>query len=355
MKPIYPAGAYLLYKPEFAEHKDIQYLTGFKGTTAVFLQTKKGEFLIVDQRYREAVGGQVNKGIKAVVLSASESAFERIDEILKKEKIRRAAIEEYTPIGFVERLKKEMKGIHFVTVSGLVQNLRARKTEKEIGLIESAQKITAKIFNKVLGGIRPGKQTELDLARLIREEAFKFGADDMSFPPIVAFGTNSASPHHASSAQKIGTNGPLLIDFGIKYSGYCSDFTRTTWVGKSPSNEFAAAYETVLRAQEEGIRALRQARGKLAKDIDAAVRKIIDGSPFKGHFIHGTGHGVGLEIHEKPSISAGSKDILRGNEVVTIEPGVYLPKKFGIRIEDVVVNGKNSRVLAKTDKKLLRL
>lgn len=355
MKTIYRSGAYLLYKPEFAEQRDIQYLTGFKGTTAIFLQTKKDDFLIVDSRYREAIKTQIHKGIRIITLFPGESAFKKINEIFKKSRIREVAVEGYTPIDFLERLKNKAKGIRFVIISGRTQSARAVKTKGEIGIIELAQKITAKIFKEILGKIRPGKDTELGVARLIKEKAFEYGAEDVSFSPIVAFGKNSASPHHASSAQKIGTRGPLLVDFGIRYGGYCSDFTRTVWIGKSPSSEFMAAYEIVSKAQKEGVRACRFSKPRLAKEIDSIVRKVIDSSPFKGTFIHGTGHGAGLEIHEKPVLGQYSEDILRGNEAVTIEPGIYLSKKFGIRIEDIVVTGKASRILAKTDTNLIKL
>ncbi|MEM5881371.1 MAG: M24 family metallopeptidase [Candidatus Aenigmatarchaeota archaeon] len=178
--------------------------------------------------------------------------------------------------------------------------------------------------------------------------------DSLSFEPIVAGGNNSSIPHYKRSNYKIEKNNVLLIDFGVKYKGYVSDMTRTIRIGNNVSNEFKRAYNIVSNAQDLAISECKFKNKKLAGEIHKKVVNFINSTEFKNKFLHGTGHGIGLDIHELPYLNIKSKDVLVGNEVVTIEPGIYLEGKFGIRIEDVIIT-KSGKKLSKSTKDMVIL
>ena len=180
----------------------------------------------------------------------------------------------------------------------------------------------------------------------IEKRAKALGADGLAFDPIVAWGPNAAAPHHLPGKTKIGRNNFLLIDMGVVVDGMHSDFTRTLFIGK-PSREQEKIYEAVRAAQEAGIREIGDIREIRGKRIDQAVRSSIARAGYGKNFTHSSGHGVGLEIHELPNLSADSEDVLRPRQVVTVEPGIYLPAKLGFRLEDMVlVTEKGSEVLS---------
>lgn len=346
--------AYICWKPEFINISDIRYISGFKGSTSVFLQTKRKNYLIVDFRYKEQSRKEVFSDIEVVDIPYEKTSFEVLAEVLKKHNIKKVAVEEYTPIGYIKAIKKHVKGIRFYPVKGFILRLRAIKTKQEIETIRKAQKITDMLFEWVLNNVKPGKQTEKELSFEMERWAKTNGADGMSFEPIVAGGERSSMPHARSTDNLIPEKGVLLLDFGIRYNGYCSDMTRTVWIGNKVDEEFLKAYNIVLEAQERAIKALRFKGTRKAKDIDKVARDYIDNTEFKGAFGHGLGHGVGLDIHEYPALTPKSKDILRGGEVVTVEPGIYVEGRFGIRVEDMVVAGKGENLTGST-KELIKL
>jgi Xaa-Pro aminopeptidase len=175
--------------------------------------------------------------------------------------------------------------------------------------------------------------TELFLARKIKTLAKKMGGDGMAFPPIVSFGSSSAEIHHIPSRKKIGRNNFLMLDYGVKVKGYCSDFTRTLFLG-TPNKLHKKIYNIVLNAQ---LRAITKVRvGAMSDEIDFTARHIINQSGYGKFYNHGTGHGVGKKIHELPNFKITSGDIVNKNDIVTVEPGIYLPKQFGVRIEDMI-------------------
>ncbi len=348
--------AYLLVKPEAWISADLRYLTGFTGSTAVFLQTKRRNFIFVDFRYKTQVRSEVREGITVVDVPPGESTVETLVNKLGSLGLRSVAVEGNVPASYLKSLRKLSagKGVRFYVVSGLVSRLRVVKERWEIERIREAQRLTDELFKWVLDNIAPGKMTERELAFEMEVWARRNGAEGMSFPPIVAGNERAAMPHARATDNPIPTKGVLLLDFGLRLNGYVSDMTRTVWIGSRVSSEFRKAYDVVLEAQRRAIERLHFSGKVRAKDVDAAARDYIESSNFKGTFGHGLGHGVGMDIHEAPSLSPKSEYVLRGGEVVTVEPGIYLEGKFGIRIEDIVVAGKGEN-LTSSPKELIKL
>ncbi len=348
--------AYLLYKPEAWISSDIRYITGFTGSTAAFLQTKRRNFVFVDFRYKTQIRQEAYEGITIVDVPPGKGLLEVLAEKLTSLKVKSVAVEGSVPASFLKALKKETagKGLRYNVVSGLVSKLRTVKDRGEIGKIRKAQELTDALFEWVLNAIEPGKMTEKDLAFEMEVWARRNGAEGMSFAPIVAGNERSAMPHARPTDNPIPTEGVLLLDFGLRVDGYVSDMTRTIWIGNSVPSDFKKAYEVVLEAQRRAIEKLAFSRPVPAKEVDAAAREYIEGSDFKGTFGHGLGHGIGMDVHEAPALNPKSKYVLKGGEVVTVEPGVYLEGKFGVRIEDIVVAGKGEN-LTRSPKELIKL
>jgi len=189
--------------------------------------------------------------------------------------------------------------------------------------------------------------TELDLANQIKKLGKKFGGEAMAFPPIVSFGSSSAQIHHKPSKKRIGKNNFLMLDYGVKVKGYCSDFTRTLFIG-NPNKFQEKVYNTVLKSQ---LAALKEVKlGVDCYKIDLIARKIVIDAGFGRHFNHSTGHAVGIKIHEPPSFSPVSSEQLLKSTVMTVEPGIYLPGKFGVRIEDMILVSNKSKIFSKVPK-----
>ncbi len=229
------------------------------------------------------------------------------------------------------------------SLSPVISELREIKDEDEIKVLKKAAKIADKMFYKLMDEELEGK-SEKELANMI-EYMMKneFDADGVSFDPIVASGPNGANPHHTPSTRKIRKGDVVIFDYGAKYLGYCSDITRTVVVG-SPSEEVKKVYEIVKESQETAFQQVKE--GITAGDIDSAARNVIAKYGYDKYFIHRTGHGLGIDVHEEPYISPGNTKLLKEGMVFTIEPGIYLHGKFGIRIEDdvVVLNKKGVRL-----------
>ncbi|MEO8065599.1 MAG: M24 family metallopeptidase [Candidatus Doudnabacteria bacterium] len=189
--------------------------------------------------------------------------------------------------------------------------------------------------------------TEIKIADFIKRTAKKLGAKSMAFPPIVSFGKNAVEIHHSPSNRTIGKNNFLMLDYGVKVRGFCSDFTRTIFLGK-PNKFQEKIYNIVLKAQLSAIRQI--AAGKSGDTIDFTARHIINRAGYGKFYVHGTGHGVGNKIHEAPNFKPNSGDVLARNDIVTVEPGIYLPDKFGVRIEDMILVGTKSKIFSKIPK-----
>jgi Xaa-Pro aminopeptidase len=236
-------------------------------------------------------------------------------------------------------IKKAAKGIKLKVVPSPVRKMRLIKDASELREMQKAYEITAKVFAQIKKVLKEKPWTENELARFIKLAGLKLGADDVSFPTIVASGKNSATPHHKPSSKEIKPREPIVLDFGFKVNGYCSDFTRTIFIKSSPA-KIKMMYEATELAYRNAIDATKA--GVLARDVDSAARSTLKKHKLDKYFIHSLGHGTGLAVHETPNLYPKSEDILQNGMVFSIEPGVYIPKLGGIRIEDLVYlqNGK---------------
>ncbi|HEX9502804.1 MAG TPA: M24 family metallopeptidase [Patescibacteria group bacterium] len=222
--------------------------------------------------------------------------------------------------------------------------------ESKLRAISHGSLIIDKIFLEIVDLIKMRHKfglTEIEIANQIKKLGKKFGAQGMAFPPIVSFGRSAVEIHHKPGKLRIGKNNFLMLDYGVKVSGYCSDFTRTLFIG-TPNKEQERIYNIVLKSQLAAIK--KTAPGKHADGIDFTARHIINTSGFGKFYIHGTGHGVGKKIHEAPNFKPNSGDIIMENDVVTVEPGIYLPKKFGVRIEDMILVKNKPEIFSKIPK-----
>ena len=338
-----------------------QYVSGFTGSAGVVVITPsphgvRGATLFVDDRYliraRRESGLQVNSLSSLPIYRPINGRTTRI------------GVEDRITLREFKWLKKTLKA-RFASTKDVVEKMRAVKVAEEIKHIIKAQRINDEIFKHIIRLLkknapslplfnqRGGREefTEAAVALEMERYAKKLGADGMAFDSIVAFGANAAAPHHLSSNKKIAPNNFLLLDFGVMVEGYHSDFTRTLFIGK-PDKKQETVYNTVLEAQVRGIREIGEI-GTEAALVDAAARGHIERAGFGKYFTHNTGHGVGLEIHELPNFSPKSEDVLERNMIVTIEPGIYIEKWGGVRIEDMVLVGeKGPVVLSKTAKDL---
>jgi Xaa-Pro aminopeptidase len=243
-------------------------------------------------------------------------------------------------------------GFRVKATSALVEQMRMVKDSDEIKLIRAAVQMGAGLFDITVNRIRAGVR-ERDVATELEYDARESGAEQMSFQTIIASGERSALPHGVASAAKIPAKGFVVCDFGVILAGYCSDMTRTVHVGQ-PGREARRAYEAVREAQQAAINAVKP--GATVGKVDDAARKVLRRHNLAKYFTHSTGHGVGLEIHEAPRIAAGQTEVLQPGMVITIEPGVYIPRMWGIRIEDMVlVTETGCEVLTPTTKELITI
>jgi Xaa-Pro aminopeptidase len=259
---------------------------------------------------------------------------------------------EHTSLRVMElrALEAAISGLRTVDATPLMAELRMVKDPEELAAIEQAVRIIEVALDKAVAQIRPG-MTERQLSRIISDEVIAAGGDGESFGNLVGSGPNGANPHHQNGDRAFQAGDLIVLDCGARYGGYISDITRTVAVGE-PSAEARAVYELVLRANQAGCNAVRpEATGA---EIDAATRKVIVDGGYGDYFIHRTGHGIGLEAHELPNIVAGSDEPLAPGTTFTVEPGIYLPGKVGVRIEDnLVVTESGARVLTSFPRELI--
>ena len=333
---------------------NIRYLCGFTGSSGFLLVEESGSVFFTDVRYDTQAHAEV-KGAKVVVARSAvlHAVGERTAALRGRKSI---AIEaEHVTVSERKRLNDLLPArLRLKNAPALVERARMVKDEEELALIRSAVNLGAKLFDRALEVIRPGVK-ESEVAAEMEYAARRAGAEEMSFSTIIASGARSALPHGRASGQPIKPGGFVVCDFGVILSGYCSDQTRTVWMGADQTGapqEARAAYEAVLEAQQEAIAAVRP--GAKVSKVDAAARKVLRKRGLGRYFTHSTGHGVGLEIHEAPRVAAGQTDVLRPGMVITIEPGVYFPGKWGVRIEDMVaVTERGCDVLTPTSKSFL--
>ncbi|HUA13753.1 MAG TPA: Xaa-Pro peptidase family protein [Verrucomicrobiae bacterium] len=331
---------------------NIRYLCGFTGSAALLLLDESGSVFFSDVRYDTQARQEV-RGAKVVI--ARKSILEAVGEFLsRRRKSRKSTLgleSEHITVADKKRLSRLCpSGINLKDAPSLVERARMVKDSEEVGCIRQAVHLGATLFDRALVVLRVGIK-EVEVAAEMELAARRAGAEEMSFPTIIASGARSALPHGRASDQAIRPGGFVVCDFGVILTGYCSDQTRTVWVGPV-SDEARRAYEAVRAAQQAAADAV--APGVTAGEVDAAARKVLQKEGLGRYFTHSTGHGVGLEIHEAPRVAAGQAQVLEPGMVITIEPGVYFPGKWGVRIEDmVVVTARGREVLTPTSKDFL--
>jgi Xaa-Pro aminopeptidase len=332
---------------------NIRYLCGFTGSAGFLLVEDSGSVFFTDVRYDTQAHEEV-EGAKVVI--AKKAVLQAIGELLKRRRKRgrksTLGVEaEHFTLADKKRLGARMPaGTRLKNAPALVERLRLVKEEEELSRIRAAVRLGARLFDRALEVLRPGVR-EVEVAAEMELAARFAGAEAMSFPTIIASGARSALPHGRAKEQAIEPGAFVVCDFGVILTGYCSDQTRTVWVGQVP-DEAQRVYEAVREAQQAALDAVKP--GIVVGEVDVAARKVLKKASLARYFTHSTGHGVGLEIHEAPRIAAGQDEILQPGMVITIEPGVYFPGKWGVRIEDMVaVTATGREILTPTSKDFL--
>ncbi len=319
-----------LYLTHYAH---VRWACGFTGSYGVLIVRADAAHFVTDGRYRTQAGEEVMDASVHVIRATQRDALEYMEaEGLLKGVRRVAYASDRLTVSSLGMLQKRFPGVEWIGNSGLLACLMARKSPEELERIRAAQALTGEVFDALKEWIRPGR-TEKEIAAEIVAGHLRRGAERMSFDPIAASGPHSALPHAHPTDRPVQSGDVLLLDFGCFLDGYASDMTRTVAVGP-PDPLVPEVYDLVLSAQECALRHARA--GMPAREVDALARDVLRKGGYEEAFSHSLGHGVGLEIHEWPHISRLVDDVLPDGCVVSIEPGVYLPGRFGIRIEDVV-------------------
>ena len=326
-------------------------LTGFESSDGMlFLAQGKAVFL-TDSRYIEAA----RAAVAACAVAELRETGPQLRALCKEHRVKRLFIEtQSATLGEAARLRALLPGVWIEArdsrADKRLREIRLYKTQEEAECIRRAQGIAERAFAYILGVIKPG-MTEREIALELDYAMLRGGARALSFETIAVTGENGSKPHGVPGERKLQAGDLLTLDFGAVADGYHSDMTRTIAIGE-PGEEQRKIYKIVLEAQLAALNAL--APGVACKEIDARARRLIEAAGYGEHFRHGTGHGVGLEIHEAPSLSRKSKDVLAPGMVVTVEPGIYLPGKCGVRIEDMALITENGyENLTKADKALI--
>jgi Xaa-Pro aminopeptidase len=333
---------------------NIRYLTGFDGTFALLLVPRRGScFFITDARYgQDALQGEAARVYETQLIKGKFTLL--LNRLLKVAGVKTLYFESSAPYSFYERLKKECpRTENLLARKETVENLRAVKDAGEVGLIEEAVRIAEEAFKRTVPFIKQGVK-EITLARRLTEQIRKHGLAEPSFPAIVASGPgNSAVPHARPTGRKLSPGDLVIVDWGARYKGYCSDMTRSFLIPGGGGRQAAGRrlWDTVLQANN---RAIAEARaGMKLKDVDNSARYVIKQAGYGEYFTHGLGHGTGLDVHEKPVLSARYPGLLAEGMVFTVEPGIYLPGTGGVRIEDMVlIERGRPRVLTRLSKEL---
>jgi Xaa-Pro aminopeptidase len=326
------------------------YLSGYTGSNGMLIvrNNQSKPIFYTDFRYQEQIKTEVKDCQKVIW---DRNLYEDFP-VKDLSGIKSLGFESYsvTYANFLD-IKRQLKSrIKLVPTYQIVGNLRMKKDNNEIKKIRKAVYYTDKVFADILKIIKPGV-SEKDLVREIDYQFTKYG--DIAFSTIVAFAERGALPHAQPTNKKLKKGDVIVFDIGLKYEHYCSDMTRTVVMGKA-SSKVKKIYNIVLTAQR--LAQEKIIRGKLARDIDRISRNFISSKGYGMYFGHGLGHGVGLMVHEMPVISSKSNDVLNINQVFSVEPGIYLPNEFGVRIEDlVVVKEKSCEILTKSPKELIEL
>ena len=318
----------LLLTSRYSRH----YGAEFDIAEGIAIVTKAGSRYFTDSRYIESAENGI-KGFEVLEMNRENSYAKRLNDAIADFGVTTLGYEEeYLTVAELRYYEKELNA-KLIPFNTQIHQFRGSKEEWELDRMRKAQEIADKAFSEILTRIKAG-MTEKELQAEIIYCLLKNGADGPSFSPIVVSGSNTSLPHGVAGDRVIREGDFVTMDFGALYGGYCSDMTRTVAIGYA-TEEMEKVYNTVLQAQLAGIAASKA--GMIGKDVDNAARKVIEDAGYGQYFGHGYGHSVGLEIHEKPNFGRYSEDIMVENCVASAEPGIYMPGKFGVRIEDCVI------------------
>lgn len=311
---------------------NIRYLSGYSGSYATLLIGREQQYILSDGRYQEQIGREVNN--YQAVIQGKRKWMETVIDTLAGGEGKRIGFEaEHTSVARLEDLKANLPEAEWTPTRRVVEEMRAVKDEAEVGLLRRALEIAENAYQAALPQIREG-MTESELAHLLEDEMWQRGAEKESFESLVLFGERASLPHGKPSDRRLQKGDAILTDFGCVKDGYCSDITRMAVLGQ-PNDELRTMCELVRQANRRATDAIQA--GATGVDADRAAREVIDQGGRGDQFIHGLGHGVGLEVHEAPRLSYLSEDALQSGHVVTIEPGVYVPGFAGVRLENMGV------------------
>ncbi|WP_042353768.1 M24 family metallopeptidase [Bacillus rubiinfantis] len=340
-----------IYGMLITNNSNRRYLTGFTGSAGIVILTYSKAILIVDFRYVEQAQSQV-RDFEILEVKDSQLLVNEILTVSKDLSLASLGFEQHhVNFHFYNQLKENV-GAELVPLSGIVEELRMVKDKDEISKMRTAAEIADDAFLSILNYIHPGV-TELEVANELELQMRKRGASSSAFDMIIASGVRSALPHGAPTSKVIETGDMVTLDFGAYYQGYRSDMTRTIAVGQ-PDEKLCGIYTIVHEALERQVTGIKP--GISGRDADALSRDFITQMGFGEKYGHGSGHGVGLDIHESPFMSTRCNDVITEGMVLTVEPGIYIPKLGGVRIEDEILVRENSNeILTKSPKEFISL
>jgi Xaa-Pro aminopeptidase len=326
-------------------------LTGFTGDSGALIVSRKGTTFITDGRF--TVQGRAEMtGVR--IQQQQGSLYASVGQFLKDSRLRRVGFDPaQTTVGQLNSLRKAAgTSVRWIGTTGTVESLRMRKDAVELAQMRRAAILAGDVVQSAIGLLKPGIR-EFEVAAEIEYQMRKRGASGPAFETIVAFGERAALPHARPTAKRLGKNELVVLDLGAILAHYCSDITRTVYVGRAPKR-IRTWYQAVLEAQGAAIAAAKS--GAACLDVDGAARQVLASYRLDNLFIHSTGHGLGLEVHEDPRVARGQKKCLEPGNVITIEPGVYSAGIGGIRIEDdIAIHADRTEVLTRAPRDLIEL
>ena len=324
------------------------YLSGFNGTFAHLLISMEDLILVTDFRYIEQAELQAPM---YEIIQCRGNLIDPLNNVIKEKNIKKLGFEDlHLTYGIFTEYREKLKPLELIPLGRIIEDQRIIKDAHEIDIIKKAAKISDNAFSHILEYIKPGVK-EIEIAAEIEYFMKKSGARGPSFATIVASGERAALPHGVASEKRLKAGEAVVLDYGAYYNDYCSDITRTVFIGK-PAKELERIYKTVLDAQLKSIEGAKE--GIAGKDIDFIARDYISQNGYGNNFGHGLGHGVGLEIHEEPRFSPTGSIITRNGMTVTVEPGIYVSGLGGVRIEDlIVIKGEKPLILTNSTKEMI--
>ena len=328
---------------------NVRYLTGFTGDSSYLYVTPEKSTILSDGRYQTQIADEC-PGLEAIIRTPRQKMIQSVETAVGDSGATRVGLEaDHVSVSLMQTLTRECDQVDWQPTTNAVESLRMIKDQQEIEILKQSVVINEQAFSEVVPRIRPD-WTERQLAFELEAAIRRLGAEGFSFEPIVGAGPSGALPHYRPGNAVVGEHKTLLIDWGTCLNGYASDLTRTLHLAE-PSSEFRKAYEAVLNSQLAAIE--KMGPGVVASEVDQAARDVLRQASLDEYFIHGLGHGVGLQIHESPRMSAISTETLESGMVITVEPGVYFEGEFGIRIEDdVLITDSGCEVLSQLPKGL---